>query len=94
MNVRRRELLERHVPKETVDRDDDATIILINITIYIVIIIKYIYIYIIMNHDYRLLYKGVTILCNARVESPAPANGGESNEFFKLRKRMYGHAPK
>lgn len=35
MKVRRRKLLlERHVPKETVDRDDDATIILIIITSY------------------------------------------------------------
>lgn len=59
--------LERHVPKETVDRDDDATIILIIITSY-------------YDYYYELqlpitVYKGVTILCNARVESGA-ANGG------------------
>jgi len=54
------------VPKETVDRDDVATIILI------IIMTSYYY--------YKLqlsitVYKGITILCNVRVESGA-ANGG------------------
>lgn len=67
------------MPKETVDRDDDATIILIIMTSY-------------YDYYYKLqlsitVYKGVTILCNARVESGA-ANGGVMS-FLTERQWVY-----